>query len=176
MLGMALSPRRLARCLFKPWRALPASVAVLLMAGCAQLPPTPGTAADEVRRTWGTPTGTHALAAGGTRLEYATGPYGRTTWMIDLDAAGRVQQARQVLSPESLFALPVGTLDRAALQRELGRPGEVHGVHGGGQTWYWRYETNDCLWLAASITPAGVYSGGAVLVDPACDARSDGFN
>jgi hypothetical protein len=52
----------------------------------------------------------------------------------------------------------------------------VHGVHGGGQTWYWRYETNECLWLAASITPAGVYSGGAVLVDPACDARSDGFN
>ena len=71
------------------------ALSALLLAGCAQLPPAPGTAADEVRRTWGTPTGTHALAAGGTRLEYATGPYGRTTWMIDLDAAGRVQQARQ---------------------------------------------------------------------------------
>jgi hypothetical protein len=148
---------------------------VLLLAACAPLPPAPGTAADAVRRDWGAPTAMHTLAGGGKRLEYATGPYGRTTWMIDLDAAGRVLRARQVLSPESLFALPVGTLDRAALQRELGRPGEVRGVHGGGQTWYWRYETTDCLWLAASISPQGVFTGGAVMPDPGCDAKSDGY-
>lgn len=155
---------------------LAGGVLALLATGCAQRPPAPGTAADEVRRAWGTPTGTYTLPGGGTRLEYATGPYGRTTWMIDLDAAGRVARARQVLTPETLFALPAGTLDRAALQRELGRPGEVRGVHGGGQTWYWRYETNDCLWMAASITPAGVFAGGSLMVDPGCDAKSDGFD
>lgn len=155
---------------------LAGGVLALLTTGCAQRPPAPGTAADEVRRAWGTPTGTYTLPGGGTRLEYATGPYGRTTWMIDLDTTGRVARARQVLTPETLFALPAGTLDRAALQRELGRPGEVRGVHGGGQTWYWRYETNDCLWMAASITPAGVFAGGSLMVDPGCDAKSDGFD
>ncbi len=165
---MALSPRR--------WRTAATGVLALLAAACAQLPPAPGTAADEVRRTWGAPTGTHTLPGGTKRLEYATGPYGRTTWMIDLDTTGRVARARQVLTPEVLFSLPVGTLDRAALQRELGRPGEVRGVHGGGETWYWRYETNDCLWMAASITPAGMFAGGSLMVDPGCDAKSDGFD
>lgn len=169
---MALSPRR-------PWsarRLLGAALLPALLTACAMPPPAPGSAEADLRRQWGAPTDTHTLPGGGTRLEYATGPYGRTTWMVDLDAEGRVQRARQVLTPESLFALPAGTLDRAALRRELGRPGEVRGVHGGGQTWYWRYETNDCLWLVASISPQGVYTGGALLPDPSCDARSDGFD
>jgi hypothetical protein len=156
------------------WLALALAPALLL--GCALPPPAPGTAAAELQRQWGAPTDTHALPGGGTRLEFASGPYGRTTWMIDLGADGRVQHARQVLTPEALFALPVGTLDRATLRRELGRPGEVQGVHGGGETWFWRYETNDCLRLAASIDREGRYTGGAVLPDPACDARSDGFD
>jgi hypothetical protein len=154
------------------WACLPG----LLLAACALPPPTPGASDAELRRQWGPPSDTHPLPGGGTRLEYATGPYGRTTWMIDLGADGRVQRARQVLTPERLFALPAGTLDRAALRRELGRPGEVQGVYGGGETWFWRYETNDCLWMAASIGADGRYTGGALLPDPVCDAKSDGFD
>jgi hypothetical protein len=159
-----------------PTRAAAACLAALLLAACAPLPPQPGAPAAEVRRSWGAPTGEHALPGGGTRLEYASGPYGRTTWMVDLGSDGRVLRARQVLSPETLLGLPAGQLDRAGLRRELGRPGEVQGVRGGGETWYWRYETNDCLWLAASISPEGLFIGGAVLSDPTCDARSDGFD
>lgn len=165
---MALSPKRPTLW----WACLPA----LLMGACAPLPPVPGTADSDLRSRWGAPTGSHALDGGGTRLEYASGPYGRTTWMIDLGTDGRVMRSRQVLTPETLFGLPQGVLDRAGLKRELGRPGEVRGVHGGGETWFWRYETNDCLWLVASITPAGLFSGGALMPDPACDARSDGFD
>jgi hypothetical protein len=152
------------------------ALAPALLAACALPPPAPGTAEADLRRQWGQPTDTHGLPGGGMRLEYATGPYGRTTWMVDLGADGRVQRARQVLSPEALFALPAGALDRAGLRRELGRPAEVQGVHGGGETWYWRFETNDCLWLAASLDRDGRYTGGALLPDPACDARSDGFD
>jgi hypothetical protein len=173
---MALSPMRPALCRTTLPALLAALLPLLLLAACAAPPPAPGATADAVKRDWGAPTGTHPLPEGGTRLEYATGPYGRTTWMIDLDATGRVQRARQVLSPASLFALPVGTLNRSALRRELGPPGEVRGVHGGGETWYWRFETNDCLWLAASISPQGLFTGGAVMPDPACDAKSDGFD
>jgi len=165
---MALSPRRPP-----PWLLL---LAPLFVAGCALPPPAPGTGEADLRQRWGAPTDTHVLPDGGRRLEYATGPMGRSTWMIDLGADGRVRQARQVLSPESLWALPVGTLDRQALRRELGRPGEVRGVHGGGETWFWRYETNDCLWLAASIDREGRFTGGALLPDPACDAPSDAFS
>ena len=166
--GMALSPRRPP----PVWLLMPA----VLLAACALPPPAPGTAEAELRRQWGAPTDTHALPGGGKRLEYATGPYGRSTWMIDLGPDARVQVAQQVLTPERLFALPAGALDRTALRRELGRPGEVRGVHGGGETWYWRYETHDCLWLAASISAEGRFTGAAILPDPACDARSDGFD
>ncbi len=144
--------------------------AALLLAGCAAPPPAPGTARTELLQRWGVPTGIHTLPEGGERLEYATGPYGRTTWMIDLDAGGRVQRARQVLEPATMFAVPAG-LTREALRRELGRPGEVQGVWRGGEVWSWRYETNDCLWFRATITPEGRYAGGALMPDPLCEAR-----
>jgi hypothetical protein len=92
-----------------------------------------------------------------------------------VDRSGRVQGAVQVLTPERLYALPLG-LDEAALRREMGRPGEVRGVHGGGRTWLWRFETNDCLMLVASLSNAGRLGGVAVMPDPGCDANSDAYS
>ena len=76
-----------------PWAAL--LVAALLLSGCATPPPAPGTARDAALQSWGAPTSRYTLPDGATRLEYATGPYGRMTWMIDLHAGVRVTQARQ---------------------------------------------------------------------------------
>jgi len=148
--------------------------AALLLAACAVPPPGVGTVRDDVLRTWGPPTARYAMPAGAERLEYATGPYGRTTWMIDLDAGGRVTQARQVLNEAEFMQVQIKSasgLTRDELLRWIGTPGEVrHGGWQGGQVWSWRYPTNDCLWFQVSVTDRGTVTGGAYGIDPRCDA------
>ena len=149
-------------------------LAAALLGACASPAPPAGTAASEVRRIWGAPTATYALQGAGQRLEYATGPWGRTTWMIDLDADGRVTQARQVLNEAEFFQLQSQTaLTQGALLRWIGTPGERRGARGGGQTWSWRYPTNDCLWFQVSLDAAGLVQSSSFGIDPSCDGPSD---
>ena len=79
--------------------ALPTALLLaLLLAGCAAMtPPQPGQSRDAVVAHWGAPSGRYALPEGAERLEYAAGPFGRTTWMVDVGRDGRVQAVRQVL-------------------------------------------------------------------------------
>lgn len=146
-----------------------------LLCGCAAVPPVPGESQAEVMRAWGTPTARYALADDGLRLEYATGPYGRTTWMVDLDRSGVVVDARQVLNPAEFLAVQsTPELSRGALLMWLGTPGDRHGGGlAGGQVWSWRYPTNDCLWFRASVGDDGLVHGAAYGIDPACDASSE---
>ncbi len=153
---------------------LPLAGMALLLGACASPTPIAGTPRDEVLRSWGTPTATYLLpdysGGAGQRLEYASGPFGRHTWMIDLDSAGRVAKARQVLSEAEFFQVQSAPqLSSEELLRWIGTPGERRGAHRGGQTWSWRYPTNDCLWFQASIDPQGQVSGSAFAIDPACD-------
>ena len=160
---------------------LPVTLLVTLAstAGCAVAPPAHGTGRAEVQGSWGAPTGEHALPGGGHRLEYASGPYGRTTWMVDLDATGRVQQARQVLNEAEFQAvLSTPNLRRGEVLSRLGAPGEVRGYgwrreDRGNQIWSWRYPTNDCLWFQITLAADGRVTGGGYGVDPACDTPSD---
>lgn len=145
----------------------------LALAACAT-PPDPGSSQADVLQRWGTPTAIYALDAAAKRLEYASGPFGRTTWMVDVDANGRVTQARQVLTEAEFFLLQSApVLSREALLRWIGTPSERSGVRGGGQTWSWRYATNDCLWFQASIEPDGRVKGASYGIDPTCDAAND---
>lgn len=151
-------------------------VAIALgLAGCATLPPAPGTARAEVLQAWGAPTARYALEAGAERLEYASGPFGRTTWMVDLDATGRVSRARQVLNEAEFLAVQSETrLQRDGLLRWLGTPGKRRaGGWAGGEVWSWRYPTNDCLWFQASVADDGRVTGAAYGIDPRCDVASD---
>ncbi|MDP2006215.1 MAG: hypothetical protein Q8K45_11120 [Rubrivivax sp.] len=152
-----------------------AAAAALLLGGCATAPPAPGTPRAEVLRLWGAPTAHHALPGGADRLEYASGPYGRTTWMVDLDTAGRVQQARQVLNEADFEALmSVRGLRRGEVLRRLGAPGERRPLGWqGGEIWSWRYPTNDCLWFEVSIATSGRVTGSGFGVDPLCDTPAD---
>lgn len=153
---------------------LAATLLITACAGWAPQPPQPGqTEADVVARA-GTPTGRYTLPGGGTRLEYATGPYGRTTWMVDLDSAGRVTGARQVLTDTFLMQMQIRIpgMPRDELLREVGRPGErrAGSFLQGGEIWSWRYVTNDCLWFQVSIGDDGVARSGSFGIDPVCDA------
>ncbi len=151
------------------------ALAVLAVLGaCALPPPAPGTARDDVLRTWGRPSARYTLPAG-ERLEYATGPNGRTTWMIDVDGAGRVTRSRQVLNELEFEAVQASSLTADQLLMRLGTPGErKSGGYAGGQVWSWRYPTNDCLWFQSSVAEDGHVTGSAYAVDPACDAHDQG--
>jgi len=155
------------------------SMGAALLSGCvafAPPPPAPGQTETEVSQRLGAPTARYPMPAGATRLEFASGPYGRTTWMVDLDAAGRVTATRQVLGEMSFldFQARAPGMPRDELLRTLGRPGERrHGGWQGGEVWSWRYPTNDCLWFQVSIGADGVVRDGAYGIDPRCDAPSD---
>ena len=148
----------------------------VLCAACAS-PPAVNAPASEVLKAWGRPTATYPLQPAGQRLEYASGPFGRTTWMVDVDAAGRVAQVRQVLTEAEFFKLQSAqALTRDEALRWIGTPAERRGARGGGETWSWRYPTNDCLWFQMSLDAQGLVQGSGFFVDPVCDAPTDARN
>ncbi len=149
---------------------------VAMLAGCVVKPPSAGSTEAEVVQRWGPPTARYALAAGGQRLEYATGPYGRSTWMLDLDAAGRLVGAGQVLTDSSLqaFQAKAPGMARDELLRTLGTPGNRRGGgRQGGEIWSWRYETNECFWFRVSIGDDGRVRDGGFYPDPNCESPTD---
>ena len=66
-----------------------------------------GASLNDVTQALGAPTGRYA-PAGGERIEYARGPYGRHTYMLDFDAQGRLTSWRQVLAEPVFDDIRVG--------------------------------------------------------------------
>jgi hypothetical protein len=149
-------------------------LAAALCVACSAPPLAAGTAREAVLRSWGQPTSQYDLGQGAQRLEYATGPYGKSTRMVDLDAQGRVVQVREVLTESALMAVQgiLPGMPAADVLRTLGRPGERRqGGWQGGEVWSWRYLTNDCLWFQVSLGDDRRARDGGFYVDPACDSR-----
>lgn len=175
MHGTCAPPKRPAPMRRGAKAALSVAAAALLLSACAPVPPLPGQAGTAVLAAWGPPTARYALPAGSERLEYATGPYGRTTWMVDLNANGLVTQARQVLTEAEFLLVQERTdLQRQELLRWLGTPSERRGGGwAGGEVWSWRYPTPDCRWFQASVSDDGRVTSSAYAVDPVCEVIDD---
>lgn len=148
-----------------------------LLAGCALLRGPQlalGQTEAELVAQLGPPSARFLLADGAQRLQWVGGPFGRRTWMADLGADGRSRWFAQVLTRAYLwdFARRAPGLNTQELLRELGRPAEqqLHGW-GGGQTWSWRYETNDCLWWQVSIDKSGTVTSAGDGPDPLCEIK-----
>ncbi len=123
----------------------------------------------EVAAQMGTPTGRYALPAGATRLEYAKGPYGVVTYMVDLDASGRSSAWAQVLDQEHFAKLKKG-MGKEAVLLLLGRPGQRAAESQGRESWYWRFRSFDCQRLAVTFDERGrVTAPFEVLVDQGCN-------
>jgi hypothetical protein len=157
-----------------PTRAFSVCSALLLTAGCAGYSPgdlQAGTPEAAVRARMGTPTGTAALPVGGKRLEYARGPYGKHTYRIELDGAGRVSGWEQILTEANFDALPIGATT-ADVRERLGRPSQVRtGWRGVGEVWSYRYEwLNVCRWFQVWLVEARVREAGYA-PDPHCDEK-----
>jgi hypothetical protein len=154
---------------------------LLVLAGCASYQPDKlraGMSQAEVTQTLGLkPTGRYPGPDGQTRLEFATGPYGRITWMVDLDAQGRAIGWTQVMSEASFRNVQTQAAgkDQQWLQYTLGRPADIITLGWlGGSVWSYRYPTNDCLWFQVTLNKDGTLrDGGGYGIDPRCDPPSN---
>lgn len=149
--------------------------AAAALAACSTVGLTPlrgGMTEAEVVQAWGPPSARHALPAG-TRLEYATGPAGLQTWMVDLDPAGRAVLWRQVLSYAHLQRAQgqLAGQTQAELLATLGRPGHQRADRLGGEVWSWYHESPFCLWFQVSIDVGGRVKDAAFAPDPRCDEQ-----
>jgi outer membrane protein assembly factor BamE (lipoprotein component of BamABCDE complex) len=153
-------------------RLLIAALLLALLGGCAAYGARNirmGQTADEVTRALGPPTARYALANGSQRLEYASGAWSRTTYMIDLDPAGRVTAADQVLTELNFNSLPAGMTRDEVLVR-IGNPSERFYI--GWQqrdVWAYRYPINECQWFMVSIGRDGKVVDMGYGIDWRCD-------
>ncbi len=149
------------------------SLIALALVACTGYSPAglaPGTGIAEAERAMGPRSGTHALVDGGTRLEFARGPSGKQTYMLDFDAGGRLVSWEQVLNESNFNQLPLG-ISREDLLRTLGRPTEVRQVGWQGQrVWSYRYENPFCQWFQVSLDRDGKVVDTGRGPDPACEA------
>ncbi len=97
---------------------------VWALGACAFSPVQPGMTREQVAARLGAPT--RALPwNSGTRLQYAAG---QQAIMVDLDPAGRVVQARQVLNAADFARIEPGKWTRQDVEREFGPPASVDRV------------------------------------------------
>jgi len=151
--------------------ALPAAVAVLISACTSYGPQSLGNGADMASTThaMGVPTSEVALPDGGHRLEYARGPFGKHTYLLDFDAQGRLLRWEQVLT-EPRFDAIRGGMDSAEVLAQIGHASEIYYISWQKQVvWAYRYETPFCRWFQVGIDPQGKVVDTAYGPDPLCD-------
>ena len=117
---------------------------ILLMTGCALTPVQPGMSQAEVLKLYGKPTRIVPLDSG-TRLQYSTEPAGQSVVIVDLDAAGKVLNVRQVMTLAEFSKIQPGQWTRQDVEREFGRPASMDRVAS------WPGEIMTYRWLSSNI-------------------------
>lgn len=149
-------------------------LAACLLSACTSYGPQSlgtGSSIEATTRAMGAPTGEMALPSGGRRLEYARGPLGKHTYMVDFDAQGGLLSWEQVLT-EARFNAIRGGMDSSEVLAQIGRASErfVVGWHVKQTVWAYRYETPFCQWFQVGINVQGKVVDTAYGPDPMCDA------
>jgi hypothetical protein len=137
--------------------------AAALLAGCANpwntmnLPV--GATREEVIARAGQPVGVWPLPGGGQRMQYTLQPVGQYAFMVDLDAAGRVTDVRQVMTPDEFARIEVGKWTREDVDREFGPPAQIDRVtsfDGIIYTYRWYEPGQGGMFYWVYIDPRGV--------------------
>jgi hypothetical protein len=156
-----------------PMRAFVPAIGALLLAACAGYAPSgvrTGDSVDAVSKSMGEPTARYTLPQGGTRLEFARGPMGKHTYMVDVDAQGRVTGWHQVLTEPTFESVREGWSQEELLMK-LGSPSDRRsGGRQGGEVWSYRYDAVFCQWFQVSVK-GGRVSDTSYGPDPMCDVN-----
>jgi hypothetical protein len=149
---------------------LTALAAAAVLAACAApsaIDLRPGATMAEIQKQMGNPVATYALPEGGKRLEFRGA--GARTYMVDVDATGKMVQAVQVLNTDN-FRNVVAGMTREQLLMTLGQPNNVApGGRQGGQVLSWNFQNTQCQWFQVSVGADGRTLGpGVSSLLPAC--------
>ena len=116
------------------------------------------------------------LIAGGSRLEFPHGPYGRHTWFVYFDAAGRASRAEQVLTEQNFMRINADMAQDEVLTL-LGQPGEVRMLaRSRGMVWSYRYANNDCRWFQVELSLEQQVRSAGYGEPPECEHNGDRSN
>ena len=157
-------------------RAIAVALAAALPAGCALGPYSPagmpaGATRAEVLRAMGPPTATYTMPDGHERLEYNRMPAGKHTFMVDLDASGRLARWENVLDENHFAAIRAG-MDMPGVLRLIGPPSfkSQYARPAPGITWLYRFDTvQRCILFEVAFDKAtGRVLEGDYPPDPAC--------
>ena len=144
-----------------------------LMLGCATYSPDSlpvRSSPADAKAKLGAPSGEYALAGGAKRLEYARGPFGLHTYMLDFDSSGSLVSWTQVLYEEN-FATVKSGMSSDELLLALGHPAHQFGVWSGRQTmWAYRFDSPQCQWFLVGLSPQGQVASTSYGPDPRCEA------
>lgn len=137
--------------------------AALVLAACAapfsSAGFAPGTPREEVFARMGQPTRVVPLQDGGQRLQYTLQPAGQYAWMVDLDANGKVMNARQALTEGNFNRIVPGQWTGADVEREFGPPARIERVaswNGPVMTYRWRDLQNADMFYWVYLDPQGI--------------------
>ena len=160
------------RPLLRPdWTA--ALVAVLLCA-CTSYSPSglaPGSSVAAVVKDMGQPTGESPLPDGGRRLEFARGPYGKHTYMLDFDTQGSLVSWQQVLTEARFNGIHAG-MDAKEVLAQIGHPAEYINIGWQHQVaWSYRFDSPMCLWFQVGMGLDSKVVDTAYGQDPICDRK-----
>jgi outer membrane protein assembly factor BamE (lipoprotein component of BamABCDE complex) len=146
-------------------------VAALMLAACAtppaQLDLKPGATMAEITAQLGRETASYPLPNGGKRLEFSG--RGARTFMVDVDASGRLVDWNQVLNEDNFRNIVPG-MTREQVLMTLGQPSDIApGGRQGGQVWSYNFQNTQCQWFQVSIGDDGrTTRGGSTALLPAC--------
>jgi len=122
----------------------------------------------DATKALGPPTGEYSLPEGRKRLEFARGPIGEHTYMLDFDAQGGLLSWAQVLTEARFNTIRAGTPKEQVLL-ELGRPSEQSWLGYQRLTvWSYRYDSLFCTWFQIGIDASGRVTDTGYLPDPMC--------
>lgn len=161
--------------------AAAAALSAALLAACAGYSPRSvpaGASAAEIAAQMGQPTARYTVRAVGDaafheRLEYARGPMGKHTYMLDLDEQGRLARWEQVLLENNFNAIRAGDSRDSVLLR-IGHPSHQGWLPWQKYTlWSYRYETTFCQWFQVSLDAAGKVAETGYGPDPLCSRDGD---
>jgi hypothetical protein len=134
-----------------------AACAVLVaVTGCANRPLAAGASREEVVQRYGQPSRVLPLAAG-TRLQYSRQPAGQSVVNVDLDTAGRLVSAREVMNQQGFARVETGRWKRQDVEQEFGRPASIDHVvswRGDIMTYRWLDAMQD-MFFYVYLDPAG---------------------
>lgn len=149
------------------WGALLAAAA---LAGCASVNPDAlktGASAEDIRAQMGAPAATHTLPDGAKRLEFQAS--GARTFMLDVDASGRLLRWQQVRDVATFRTISAG-MTHEQVRATLGQPDDVSFVgRQRDEVWSWNFRNIECQWFQLSFGSDGRTSGGgAMALTPPC--------